>query len=76
MNNIYEEVPNIITGKDLDYLSDMFNWTYEAYKVTYNHSNDVTDEEIKNILENASNTFKNNLENILNLLNNGGINEQ
>ena len=28
-NKIYNEVPNIITGKDLDYLSDMFNWNYE-----------------------------------------------
>ena len=26
MNLNYEQVPNIITGKDLDYLSDMFNW--------------------------------------------------
>ena len=24
----YNVVPNIISGKDLDYLSDMFNWTY------------------------------------------------
>ena len=28
----YTEVPNIITGKDLDYLSDMFNWNYSSYK--------------------------------------------
>ena len=30
----YNSVPNIITGKDLDYLSDMFNWHYSAYKNT------------------------------------------
>ena len=27
----YNEVPNIISGKDLDYLSDIFNWNYGAY---------------------------------------------
>ena len=36
-NKIYTEVPNILTGKDLDYLSDMFNWNYNfrwgAYKI-------------------------------------------
>ena len=32
MQEKYDEVPNIITGKDLDYLKDMFNWNYEALK--------------------------------------------
>ena len=31
-NKTYNEVPNIITGKDLDYLSDMFQWNYGALK--------------------------------------------
>lgn len=26
----YQKVPCIITGKDLDYLSDMFEWNMEA----------------------------------------------
>ena len=30
MNN-YEVVPNIISCKDLDYLSDMFEWNYNAF---------------------------------------------
>ena len=31
----FEEVPNdILTGKDLDYLSDIFNWNYIALKKT------------------------------------------
>ena len=46
----YSEVPNIITGKDLDYLCDMFNWNYEGYKNTVDASNNVTDEEIKDKL--------------------------
>ena len=28
----YEQVPTIISNKDLDYLVDMFNWNYLAYK--------------------------------------------
>ena len=40
MNDNYTEVPNIISGKDLDYLSDMFNWNYLAYKKMINFSND------------------------------------
>ena len=47
----YNSVPNIITGKDLDYLSDMFNWNYGAYKSNYNAIEQVKDEEIKLLAE-------------------------
>ena len=33
----YNVVPNIISGKDLDYLSDMFNWNYTGYKELYKY---------------------------------------
>lgn len=46
----YNEVPNILSGKDLDYLSDMFNWNYGAYKSTLNASNTVEDGELKEML--------------------------
>lgn len=69
----YNVVPNIIAGKDLNYLSDMFNWNYIAYKCTYNNSNNVTDEEIKNMFERAVLLFENNMKSVLNIL--GGNNE-
>ena len=72
MNIEYEEVPNMISCKDLDYLSDMFQWNYGAYKCSYNASTSVNDEEIKEILERASNIFYVSIENILNILNQGG----
>lgn len=75
MNIEYNEVPNIISGKDLDYLSDMFNWNYGAYKSSYNASNSVEDVEIKDILVRASNMFYNDMNKVLNILNNGGSNE-
>lgn len=75
-NKIYNEVPNIITGKDLDYLSDMFNWNYEALKKMNIAVSRVTDEQIKTTLEKGYNLFKNNLNVILSILNEGGNNEQ
>jgi len=76
MENItYNEVPNIITGKDLDYLSDMFNWNYEALKKTNMGINNVEDEEIVITLKECYNLFNNNLNVILSILNRGGSNE-
>lgn len=74
-NTIYNEVPNIITSKDLDYLSDMFNWNYEALKKMNVAITQVTDEQIKNILEKGYNLFKNNLNITLSIINEGGNNE-
>ena len=71
----YKEVPNIITGKDLDYLSDMFNWNYGAYKQVINAIDNVKDLEIKTMLQNASTLFYNSMTRVLNILNDGGINE-
>lgn len=74
-NKVYNEVPNIITGKDLDYLSDMFNWNYEALKKMNVAVNQVTDERIRTTLEKGYNLFKNNLNITLAILNEGGNNE-
>lgn len=69
----YEEVPSIITGKDLDYLSDMFNWNYIALKNTNDMKNNANDPEIKDMLENGFNLFKDNMNKIMDIL--GGNNE-
>ena len=69
----YEEVPNIISCKDLDYLSDMFNWTYTAYKNTDQAVKEVEDEELKDILERASDAFFEHLGKVLSILQEGGI---
>lgn len=69
----YDEVPSIITGKDLDYLSDMFNWNYIALKNTNDMKNNANDPEIKDMLENGFNLFKDNMNKIMDIL--GGNNE-
>ena len=63
------KVPSIITGKDLDYLSDMFNWNYGSYKNTFNAIDKVSDEEIRSVLTKATNMFYENMNVVLNILN-------
>lgn len=70
----YTEVPNIITGKDLDYLSDMFNWNYGALKTTNSSIESVQNEEIKSVLEEGFNMFDSNINEVLEILK-GGNNE-
>jgi len=73
----FEEVPNdILTGKDLDYLSDMFEWNYIALKKTNTAVGIVSDEEIVSVLEKAVNLFDTNLNSVLTMLESrGNINE-
>lgn len=74
MQQQYQEVPNVISGKDLDYLSDMFNWMYESYKKTINQIPSVQDEVLKNHLQKCATFFDTNLQNVLTILE-GGQNE-
>ena len=70
MNNIqYMEVPsNILTGKDLDYLSDMFEWNYGGYKKMKNSVGQVTDQEIVAVMDKAASIFDQNLNTVLSIL--------
>ena len=69
----YQEVPNIITGKDLDYLSDMFEWNTLALKQFYESILKVNDERIKKLLKKACGMFDTNLKIIISIL--GGEHE-
>lgn len=64
----YNEVPSIISGKDLDYLSDMFNWNFNAFKLINDFKEKVLDEEIKDLMERVCETHKENLSAVLNIL--------
>ncbi len=64
----YNVVPNIITGKDLDYLSDMFNWNYSGYKEMFNSLENIKDEDVKNMISKVSDILYDNMTNILNIL--------
>lgn len=75
MQENYQEVPNIITGKDLDYLSDMFNWNLSAYKKLNNCINQIQENDVKEMINQAIDLFHNNTQTVLNILNQGGSNE-
>lgn len=73
----YQEVPNIITGKDLDYLSDMFQWNYVAYKKYIAYSDLTTMDDLREIFNESSNLFHNNMTQVLSILKEGvNSNEQ
>lgn len=74
MNQSYQKVPDIITGKDLDYLSDMQEWNYDAYKKYSEYEKNATMPELKSLFNEASELFKSNLVQVLNILQ-GGSNE-
>lgn len=64
----YEVVPNIISGKDLDYLSDVYNWNFNACKLANNFANEVTDEEIKTLFEKVADMHMQHCMAVLNIL--------
>ena len=69
----FNEVPNdILIGKDLDYLSDMFQWNYIALKKTDTASKIIEDDEIGNMLVKGCRLFEDNLNNVLNILESRG----
>ncbi len=76
MNVNYDVVPNIISGKDLDYLSDMFQWNCGSYKKCKNCIEKVQDPEIKAFIERASNVFLENVNAVLSILEGGSQIEQ
>lgn len=72
MNNKYMEVPNdILTGKDLDYLCDMFQWNYGALKSSNDSISSINDKEIIDIMQRAGELFDDNLNVVLDIL--GGV---
>lgn len=69
----YDLVPKIITSKDLDYLKDMFNWNYGAYKSMENAKSSINDVDIKCLIEKGSKLFYDTMVEVLSIL--GGANE-
>lgn len=63
-----EQVPAIISTKDLSYLSDMFEWNFIACKKALHYSNEVTNEEIKKELDKVYKMHEKHLKRILELL--------
>jgi len=63
-----ETVPQIISTKDLAYISDMFNWNYTAYKQIHHYIGEVKQQEIKELLESIMNMHYNHLLSLVSIL--------
>ena len=72
MNKIMCVPVDIITGKDLDYLSDMFQWNFIAFKKGCHDVEYVTTPEIVDFFGKATDFFEQNLNTILDILSNPG----
>ena len=72
MEKIKNVPEDLITGKDLDYLSDMFQWNYIAYKKVCNEVECVNDKKIVEAFDEARTLFDDNLNLVLSIINNPG----
>lgn len=61
-----------ITGKDLDYLSDMFQWNYISFKKTCNDIENINTNEIVEFFGRACDLFEANMNDVLDIINNPG----
>ncbi len=75
MNLKFENVPDMISGKDLEYLTDIFNWNYNAFKCSVDHADLANNEDVCKLLDQAGNLFYSNMEEVLNILERGGCSE-
>lgn len=62
------EVPNIISTKDLMYIEDMLNWNYNLIKKVRMFKSSVEDEEIKNFFDKVIKSHTKNFEKLLTIL--------
>lgn len=63
-----DTVPQIISTKDLAYLSDMFEWNETAFKQINHFIDEVTDEKIKELLERFRNMHEDHMHFIISIL--------
>lgn len=63
-----EKVPSMISTKDLDYLTDIFNWNYGAFKPVINMESEFIDKALNKCARKVSDLFMNNMDTILDIL--------
>lgn len=63
-----KKVPNMISTKDLSYISDMFNWHLVAAKKYENYLNQMQDEDCLKKIEELYNLHNDICQDLINLL--------
>lgn len=72
MNNMKCVPVDVLTGKDLDYLSDMFQWNYIAFKKGCNDIESLSSQDLIDFFGKVTDFFEDNLNTILDVLDNPG----
>lgn len=62
------EVPNIISTKDLDYIKDMLKWNFVLIKKANFFMEVITDEDAKKLIEKVIKVHKSQYEKIMDIL--------
>lgn len=62
------EVPNIISTKDLDYIKDMLKWNFVLVKKANFFMEVVTDDDTRKVIEKVIKVHKNQYEKIMDIL--------
>lgn len=70
------EVPTMVSTKDLSYIEDMLNWNFTTIKKINAYVNKINDNDVKETLIYVIEKYKNHYQTILQCLNIGGNNEQ
>ena len=68
--------PDILTGKDLEYLKDIFGWNYTLYKLGINSIDSINDNEISKLFKECNNFFYDNMNIIIDILAKDEANER
>lgn len=63
-----DNVPKMISTKDLDYLCDMLNWNFVASKKAYHFAGETNEDDVTQEIETISQMHEQHYNTILNLL--------
>jgi len=63
-----EQVPVMISTKDLAYLTDIFSWNYNASKVAHNYFSTTNNQELKDVFHDVFSIHREICEDVLDIL--------
>ena len=63
--------PEIFTGKDLDYLKDIFGWNHTAYKLGQDILNNIEDKKIYKVVSDCNDMFYKGMKMVIDILKEG-----
>ncbi|UZJ80180.1 hypothetical protein [Fictibacillus sp. KU28468] len=69
---MYQQPPNVITGKDFNYLTDMLSWNLLGFKKAHFAASQCQDQKVSTALEKACHMHEKHYQQILQKLQSGG----